>query len=51
MRISYNCVSIARSNIVVDEKGMVRVFKNHPLGKLLGIEEVKDFLDKMPKIK
>jgi peroxiredoxin len=40
-----------RSNIVVDEKGMIRLCKNYPLGKLPGIEEIKDFLGKMPKIK
>lgn len=40
-----------RSNIVVDEKGIIRLFKNYPLGKLPDIEEIKDFLVKMPKIK
>ena len=39
-----------RSNIVVDENGTIRLFKNYPLGKLPDIQEILDFLAKMPKI-
>jgi peroxiredoxin len=38
-----------RSNIVVDENGIIRLFKNYPIGKLPDIQEILDFLAKMPK--
>jgi peroxiredoxin len=36
-----------RSNIVIDEKGIIRLFKNYPLGKLPDIKEILDFLAQM----
>ena len=38
-----------RSNIADDENGIIRLFKNYPLGKLPDIQEILDFLAKMPK--
>jgi len=39
-----------RANVIVDENGIVRLFKVYPLGKLPDIQEILDFLAQMPKI-
>jgi peroxiredoxin len=39
-----------RSNIIVDETGTIRLFKNYPLGQLPDIQEILNFLTEMPKI-
>jgi peroxiredoxin len=39
-----------RSNIIVDENGTIRLFKNYPLGQLPDIQEILNFLTEMPKI-
>jgi len=39
-----------RSNIIVDETGIIRLFKNYPLGQLPDIQEILNFLTEMPKI-
>jgi peroxiredoxin len=39
-----------RSNIIVDETGITRLFKNYPLGQLPDVQEILNFLTEMPKI-
>jgi len=39
-----------RSNIIVDETGIIRLFKNYPLGQLPDIQEILNSLTEMPKI-
>jgi peroxiredoxin len=39
-----------RSNIIVDETGIIRLFKNYPLGQLPDVQEILNFLTEMPKI-
>ena len=39
-----------RSNIIVDETGIIRLFKNYPLGQLPDVQETLNFLTEMPKI-
>jgi len=39
-----------RSNIIVDETGIIRLFKNYPLGQLPDVQEILSFLTEMPKI-
>lgn len=39
-----------RANVIVDENGIIRLFKVYPLGKLPDIQEILDFLTEMPKI-
>jgi peroxiredoxin len=39
-----------RSNIIVDETGNIRLFKNYPLGQLPDIQEILNFLTEIPKI-
>jgi len=39
-----------RSNIIVDETGIIRLFKNYPLGQLPDAKEILNFLTEMPKI-
>jgi peroxiredoxin len=39
-----------RSNIIVDGTGIIRLFKNYPLGQLPDVQEILNFLTEMPKI-
>jgi peroxiredoxin len=40
-----------RANVIVDEKGIVALFKVYRLGELPNIVEILDFLARMPKLK
>lgn len=40
-----------RANVIIDEKGTVSFIKVYPMSKLPDIQEITDFLRKMPKVK